>query len=681
MTTRWTAVLVAMASGGAWAADALETVTVTASPLGDTPLQATRPVSVLRGTDLDRRRAVSLGDLLEGLPGVTSSGFSTAAGRPVVRGFAGPRVGVTENGLDTLDASTLSPDHAVVVDPLSVRQVEVLRGPATLRHGSGAIAGLVNAVSDLIPVAPQPGLRGDALLGGDSAARERVASVRLRGGTPPGDGADSRRTGALAWTLGGFSRDAGDYRIPGHAVAGDPTSPSGRLPNSFARAQGASGGVSWVDTWGVAGVSWSDLDTRYGIPAEDGVFVDLRNRRGEALLELDAPHPALQTLRVRTADVRYRHAEIESATGLAGTVFDSRGHDTRLEAVHEPVAGVRGVLGLHARERTLSASGEEAYLPSSREREDALFWVGERAIGDGRIEIGVRQARATRSPDAAAALPERRFDLGSWSVGGTVPVGGGLSLAVALSGAQRAPVTEELYANGPHAATRSYEIGDPGLGRERSRSLEVSLRRGTGAVRGSIGAFMQRFSSYVAGFATDEDGDGVPDRVEADGTLANSAADPGAGEYSRLAYRQAPARFSGLEAELSWRPAGTPWTLRTFGDAVRGTVDGLGDAPRLPPLRIGVSADYAAGPWAGFVSVLGAARQDRPGALESETPGHARVDAELAYTWSLGTGRQATLFLQGRNLTDADIRPSTSYVRDRVPMPGRSAWAGLRVRL
>jgi iron complex outermembrane receptor protein len=662
-------------AGAAAQAESLQDVTVTATPLGDTPLQSSQPVSVLRGAELDRRRAGSLGDALDRLPGVTSSGFGTAAGRPVVRGFAGQRVGITENGLDTMDASSLSPDHAVAVDPLGTTQVEVLRGPATLLYGSGAIGGLVNAVTDLIPTTPVRGLRGDALFAGDSASREGLGALRLRGGVGAEGG------GSFNWTLGAFGRDAGDYRIPGNAVLGDPSSASGRLPNSFSEGSGRSGGVSWIDRWGMAGLSHSALDTRYGIPAEDGVFIDLRNRRTEGLVEFDAPLPGIETLRLRSADVRYRHAEIEGASGEVGTAFDSQGRDTRVEGVHAPFIGVRGAFGVHLRTRTLSASGEEAYLPSTREREDAVFWVGERALGDGRIEFGVRQGRATRTPDAESGLAGRRFSPGSWSIGGLMPIAGPIALSAALTGSQRAPATEELYADGAHAATRTFELGDGTLGMERSRGLELALRQTTGPVRWKIGGFERRFSSYIAGFGTDENADGLADRVDETGGITNSVADPGAGEFSRLAYRQAPARFRGIEAEIAWQPVASPWSMRGFGDAVRGTVDGLGAAPRTPPLRIGLSVDYAAGPWSGFVSVLRAARQDRVGVFETETPGYTRVDAELAHTWSLGTNRLATLFVQGRNLMNEDVRLSTSFVKDLVPMPGRSVYAGLRIRM
>ena len=674
---RWA--VLACASTGVHA-ESLQDVSVTAAPLGDTPLQSSQPVSVLRGVELDRRRAVSLGDTLGGLPGVTSSGFGTAAGRPVIRGQAGPRVGITENGLDILDASSLSPDHAPVVDPLGARQIEVLRGPATLLYGSGAIGGLVNSVSDRIPTTQLRGVSGDALGAVDSASRERLGSVRLRGGVPAGGNA-TPGTGGFNWTLGAFSRKSEDYRIPGNAIVGDPSSASGRLPNSFSEGQGLSGGVSWVDRWGAAGVSYSTLDNLYGIPAEPGVVIDLRNRRTEGLVELDQPFTGIESMRLRAAEVRYRHVEVEAATGTVGTAFDSSGRDARLEAVHAPLGGVRGVLGLHARQRTLTASGEEAFIPTTRERENALFWVGDRAIGPGRLEFGLRQGSARLEPAAGAGAEARSFGLTSFSIGGLMPVSGPVALSVNLGSAQRAPAIEELYARGPHAATGTFEIGDAAFGKERSRNIEVALRQASGPLRWKAGVFQQRFANYIAGFSSDTNADGVPDRVDAGGTIENSAENAGAGEFTVLRYQQAPAVFRGLEAEIAWQPQASPWSLRAFGDAVRGTVEGLGAAPRTPPLRVGLTLDYSAGPWSGFVSVLRAAAQDRVGPLETETAGYTRLDAELSRTWKTRGAGSTTLFIQGRNLTNEDIRLSTSFVKDSVPMPGRSVFAGVRVRM
>ena len=646
----------------------LPTVQISAEPLSPDELRSTRPVTVLQSPALERNLDTSLGGTLAQQPGVHSSAFGTAAGRPVIRSQDGPRVRVTQDGLDTLDVSTLSPDHAIAADPLSAQRIEILRGPATLFYGGGAVGGLVNISTQRIPTERLNSLTGSALLSTDSASSGRSAAASMRGGA-----------GGLNWSVGVFDRTAGDYRIPGQIVASDPDSRARRLPNSFARGDGFAGGLSYVGPQATVGVAHSELANRYGIPSEGDVFIDMKQRRTEALSVFERPLPGIARIRATLADGNYRHDEIEGS-GEVGTSFRSTGREARVEITHEPLAGVRGVLGVQSRDRTLTASGAEAYIPSSRDRNDALFYVGERALGPARLEFGWRSESARLRPDQATALAPRDFSLNSLSLGLSLPVAAGYRVAANLSSSQRAPVIEELYANGPHVATGTFEIGDASLQRERSLNLDLGLRKTSGPVRWKIGVYANRFRNYVYGRSTDENGDGVADRVDDENHIGNSAADPGAGEFTRLSYTQGHARFSGLEAELSWRLVGTPYSVRVFGDSARGRIEGEGNVPRLAPTRAGAAVDFEHGAWSGFVSMLSVRGQQRVATLETTTPGYLRVDAELSYLLGSASSRSAMLFVQGRNLLNETIRPHTSYVKDIVPQPGRTLMAGVRAR-
>jgi len=324
-------------------------------------------------------------------------------------------------------------------------------------------------------------------------------------------------------------------------------------------------------------------------------------------------------------------------------------------------------------------SGEEAYVPSTREREQGLFWVGRRGFGAFDLDFGIRQGQASLRPSAESGSPERSFGLTSFSLGARVPVAGSIAVLVNAASAQRAPSVEELYADGPHAATATFEIGDPNLSKERSGNLEIALQQGSGPLRWKVGAFVQQFGNYIGPFETDTNNDGVADRVDSTGVIQNSPADPQAGDFLRVVYQQADARFRGVEVEATWQPDASPWSLRVFADAVRGSIPGYGNVPLMPPLRAGASVDYRAGPWGGFVSLLNAWSQTRTAPLGTPTDGYLKLDAEISYTWRFGALTQATAFLQGRNLLNEDIRLSTSFVKDQVPMPGRSLYAGLRV--
>ncbi|MGZ9100712.1 MAG: TonB-dependent receptor plug domain-containing protein, partial [Brevundimonas sp.] len=94
-------------------AQALEDVIVTGTPFGVTDRASLLAVEVLDEEDLAVAPASTLGDLVNGLPGVRSTNFAPGASRPVIRGLSGPRVQVLTNGLGMIDASSVSPDHQV----------------------------------------------------------------------------------------------------------------------------------------------------------------------------------------------------------------------------------------------------------------------------------------------------------------------------------------------------------------------------------------------------------------------------------------------------------------------------------------------------------------------------------------------------------------------------------------
>lgn len=623
------------------------------TPLATDEASVVQPASVLRGDELRRRQASSLGDTLDREPGVQSGGMGPGASRPVIRGQDAPRVRVLDNGLGAMDVSTLSPDHQSAVETLGATQVEVLRGPATLIHGGGAIGGLVNVVTKRIPRERMQGVAGAAEVRLGGAARELTGLVDLNGGS-----------GGIAWHVDAFSRNAGDY-----------DGRRGRVFNSFVESRGANLGASLVGDRGHVGLGVQVLDSFYGVPAGELARIDLKQDRTELEGELRDPLPGFSRIRVRLARTDYRHSEIEQ-TGEVATRFENNGAEGRLELAHRPLGPFSGVLGVSGHGRRFSAVGEESFLQPVRSRGGALFLVEEARAGNWRFELGGRVERERHRPDAGSGLPGRSFSPTTWSGGATWAFMPGYSAAATLTRAQRAPAIEELYANGPHAATATFERGDNNLAKEVSRNLDLSLRKTGGAWRWKAGVYANRFRNYVFGQFQDADGDGVFDR-DLDRVDDTGAADP-AGEFLLLDYRQANARFRGFEAELAWRPQG-PWGLRLFADAARGRLEGIGNAPRMSPSRLGLEGTYAAGAWSAFANLLRVMRQDRIAqAQETATPGYTRLDAGLQYRIGHGGQAATTLFLQANNLLDRDMRVHTSFIKDAAPLPGRSLTAGVR---
>ena len=648
-----------VAAGSAW-----PQASILVTPLDSDESSMAQPASVLRGDELRRRQASSIGDTLDREPGVQSGGMGPGASRPVIRGQDAPRVRVLDNGSGTMDVSGISPDHMPAVETLGASQIEILRGPATLLYGGGAIGGLVNVVSKRIPIDRLAGFSGAAELRYGGAGNQGTGAVDLNGGQ-----------GGFAWHVDAFNRHANDYRIKGRQDPNDPASPSGRVPNSFAESRGAGAGASLIGDRGYLGASVQMLSSFYGIPAGEQARIDLDQTRYDIAGELRDPLPGLSKVKLRFGRNQYRHDEIEQS-GDVSTRFRNNAHEGRLELTHQPIGLLKGVLGLSFQDRRFSAVGEESFLAPTRSRGQALFLVEEFRVGQVKFEFGGRGEGERHRPDAAAGLPERKFTLSSWSGGAVWDFMPGYNAGLSLTRAQRAPAIEELYANGPHAGTASFEVGDSSLQREKSRNIDFTLRKTTGLWRWKASAYQNRFRNYIYAQRQDVDGDGVfnpaADRVDDTG-----AADP-TGKFFLVNYRQANARFRGFEGEIAYRPE-SGFGGRAFADVARGRLDGVGNVARMSPSRLGLEGRYRSGPWDAFTSLLFVFRQARIAVTEeTATPGYARLDAGLSYRIRHASSRSTTLFLQANNLLNDDMRVHTSFIKNTAPLPARSVQAGLR---
>ncbi len=664
----------------AWA-DEAATVVVTGNPLGRDSLA--QPSSVLAGDGLMLRRASTLGDTLQGLPGVAGSGFGPNSNRPLIRGLDGDRVRLLDNGGASIDASNLSFDHAVAQDPLVAERIELVRGPAALLYGGNATGGVVNSLDNRVPRAPVDGLsaRSEVRLGG--AADERSASVVLDGGNA---GAGTGAGGGWAWHADAFGRRSSDLRVPAFdAPVGedDALLRSDRVRNSAARAWGGAIGASRVGSSGFAGLSADTYRNDYGVTVEPDVLIRMQRDRLALAGEQRHLTGPFETLSVQASHTRYRHEEVEG-DGEVGTTFASRGQDLRLQATQARVGPWQGVLGLQAERLDFSALGEEAFVPNTRTRSLALFTLQQLDIGDWRLQAGLRSERvrvasegdgvpAADATDGDLAREEprfgdaasRRFTPTSASLGGTWTLAPGLALTLDAAHTERAPAYYELYANGVHLATAAYERGDPSLGLERSRALGLTVEWRSGANHVKASWHHTRFDRFIALAASGEsisteDGDTVP-------------------EYRFEGVR---ARLQGFEIDGRWRALDGPLRLdlTASADAVRGDdLDHGEPLPRLAPRRLQLGAVVSRGPWAVGADVRGVARQTRVPATDTATPGYGLWGAWASWRLDLA-GQAVTAFVRLDNLGDrlAYNASAVATVRVLSPLPGRALSAGLR---
>ncbi|NYF35766.1 TonB-dependent receptor [Stenotrophomonas sp. JAI102] len=686
----------------------LSTVKVTASPLQGDAESLARPVDVLAGERLDEQKAGTLGDTVAKLPGVQSTFFGPGVGRPIIRGQEGPRVAVLSNGMGNMDASTVSADHATSIEPFLADQIEVLKGPATLLFGSGAIGGAVNVVDGRIArELPDRPLSGRAELRGNSVNDERSGMFRLDG-----------VSGNVVLHVDGLVRNGDDVRIPGYAVIdgledhsghdheeGDTDEPRrGRLDNSSIRTRAGGVGATWLGDEGYFGVSASTYRTNYGIPngahvhadddhdhdhdhdhgdEEEGdehdVRIDMVQNRFEAKGGIYQPTSFLKNINLRTAYTDYEHTELEA--GTPATRFTNRGIEARLEAVQEQIGGWDGAFGLQFGNSDFGAKGEEAFVPDTGTKNIGLFVLQEKQFGPFKLELGGRHDQVKLDP--TGDYRARKFDATNLSAAGIWTLNDAVDLRFGIDSSERAPTNEELYAAGAHIATRSLEIGDANLKTERGQRVELGIHTHSDRVDFSASIYHTRFKDFI--YLADT---GVVESLPV-----------------RL-WTQQDATFKGAEAEALFHlfegNAGD-WDLRVFGDYVKAELDGSGSRsvdiavphgdhnhnytvdlantgylPRIAPGRVGADLRWSRDGWRASVGAVRYSSQKDVAQNEDPSNGYTLVDAHLAYRWDRTDSNSYEVFLDGNNLTNREVRPHTSLLRDYSPLPGRGVAFGIR---
>jgi iron complex outermembrane receptor protein len=635
------------------------------------------PVTVLDAADLALRDTSTLGAALEDEPGVQATHFGAGASRPIVRGMDGPRVQVLSNGAAIADAASVSPDHAVVTEPMLAERIELLRGPSALLHGAGAIGGVVNVVDEHIPSAVPERLRGQVGLRASSAAREGAGAFALTGGSGP-----------IAVHLAGASRAAGDYRV-GQGWG------SARVPGSSTRGNTGSLGVAWVGPQGHLGVSVARQTRSYGLPGHshgagchphgthlhcgghghdhghggehehgpadhdgdehaqaDVPRVRMRSHRYELRGEWRQPLAGIEAVRIRGGLTRYRHDEIED--GAIATTFVNRANDWRIEAQHAPVAGWRGTFGAEGSQRRFSALGDDAYVPPSTTTRHSLFWMVQRQLLST-LDLSATLRQDWQGVQSQAQAQRLRHAGHSLALGGDWRLAPGWRASVSATTASRLPSAEELFARGLHLATRSWEQGDASLRPERARNLDLGLAKTSGPSTFAVNVFHNRVAGYIHTRTLD-----VHSGVQL------------------LQYVQSQARFTGLEARAQHRfdaPwLGARWRIGAWGDVVRAQLPHGERLARLAPPRVGLTlgAHWAtpSAQWDTELAWRGTRRQHRVADWETPTPGHGLLSWRLRYT---STGEQPwQAQLQVHNLGKQLAYVHTSFIKDAAPLAGRS---------
>lgn len=704
-----------------------------ATPIAAAPQQGVLPivtdqfatVTVVPNEEIRREGTAQLGDLLFSKPGITGSTFAPgAASRPIIRGLDVNRVGILENGTSAGGVSDLGEDHFVPVDPLATNQVEVIRGPAALRYGSTSIGGVVSATNNRIPdalpscaaapfqayglptKAPLANLQSPSCV----TVETRTAVNSVDRGVDGGILIDAGG-GNFAVHADAYGRKAGDYSIPGYPYLFDQTLPvDGRQPNSAMQASGASVGGSYIFHGGFIGAAITQNNTLYRIPgiepSENQTRIDARQTKFTAKGEYRPDATAIDAIRFWAGATDYKHNEIGLAdpadlfsSGVRQT-FTNREQEGRVEVQMAPFnarfAAVTTAFGLQAGHQELTASSPDdpgsplsgLFDPNKNSRVAGYAFNEFKFSDSTKAQIAGRIEHVSLNGTTPSFIPEL-FDLNanpgdigpptarnlnftpkSASIGLIQNLPGELVASVTAQYVERAPKPAELFSRGPHDATVTFDIGNPNLGMETAKSIEIGLRRATGPLRFEATAYYTKFNGFIYRRLTGNTCEDV---------ACVGPADPAYPlELNQAIYSQRDATFRGgeFQSQLDIGPLhGGIWGVESQFAVVRATFDDGTNVPRIPPVRAGGGLFWRDANWLTRINLLHAfAQNDIAPIGETPTAGYNLLKAEVSYKTRLDQSwfgaREMVVGLVGNNLLNENMRNSASFNKDEVLLPG-----------
>ena len=696
----------------------IEVIDVYATPIHMSVMESASPVSVLSGETLRRQQASTLGDSLKKLPGVQSNFHGGVASTPIIRGLSGPRVLISQNGLDVSDVSRVGPDHSVASEASTAQQIEVLRGPATLFYGSGAVGGVVNVVDGRVPT--DNTTRGEWLLETSSVDDKKLGSFNLTTGYE-----------SFGFYADGYWRESNDYDVP---VAPDADSDEPQehvVKNSSEKSDGVTLGASYLFDSGYVGLAIEQFNREYGIPGhshgggegeEENVYADLEQTRIQLLGELNLDNPWINKINLRVGFTDYEHAEIEE--GAVGTLFENETHEIKLDFIHNPIADWNGGISFHYKNSDVAAQGEEAFTPPSEAQTIALAIIEEKHFGDVLLQFGARIERVTidannvllpmldaHGHDEAEEVVDdhdhdhdheeeasvtRVFELDheftpvSLSAGLVWDFTPGYNLGLSISRSERAPSAAELLSFGAHIGTGTYEVGalfalhDDGssiglttknIDLETANNIDLTLRKTQGDIGFVLNAFYNQVDNYYYQTSTGLFAESSHDH-EHEHEESGVEEDEHTDELPVYLFQTDDVILHGFEAQIAWQASDT-FKATLFSDYVRARLKDGGDLPRTPPLRFGSQFSYEAARLSAHLDITRYQEQDRVSSDETTTGGYTLVDASVSYDLPV-TNQDIAVFLKGSNLTDTEARVHTSFLKDIAPRPGRSISVGVR---
>ena len=663
----------------------LQALEVESSPLKVKTNEITKAWSILADDELQKAKGVTIAETLSDLPGITQTQFGPTANRPIIRGMDKFRVRVLQNGTDSFDVSAQSEDHALPIDPLMVDRIEVLRGSSALLHGGSAIGGVVNVIDRSIPSNPYES-SGGTILSSYNTANDGWSYGAMAFGS----------SDKFNFQINGFKRDYNDYETPSFTTedhhSGAISGPFQKVANSHSDSSSIGFGGSYMLDSGYAGLSFTRYENDYGVPgehAESDTLIEMESDRFEFRSEIEINDSDWLTgVELNFGYGDYKHSESgweDEGTGPewhTHATYLREGFEGRVNLSHE-IGEFNGVIGFHGLIDEFKIVGEESIFGGTTNTNPSISAEDRTKLGvyileeyqldeNTKLNGGIRLDHIDKDFTGASDRDDSAL---SASLGFNTELNELWSYAGNLNYSERIPDSAELFSDGAHHATESFEIGNSALGKETARGVEVLVRRTSGKITGQLTGFYTKFNDYIfleeTGVERDPDG--------------NSPPAAGEEELPEKKYEAAKAKFYGLEIEVDWlalENEGWSLLLSAYGDTLRGTNESEGtNLPRIAPAKIGVGFEVQQDRLDYGMRLTRSMKQDKVaehgGHSEEPTAAYTVVNAFASYEVDFGDS-VGEFFIKGNNLTDELAYNHASVLKQYAPLPGRSVELGLK---
>lgn len=531
--------------------------------------QTAYKVESVGAKDIARQGTHSMMEALTFVPGVTQVSYGPAIGKPVIRGLSFSRIMTVYQGV-RFENQQWGEDHGLGLNDPAIDRVEIIKGPASLMYGSGAIGGVINIIDEQVPTEKFSGFAGINLYSNTLGAR---TDFGLKGAAQKG----------AFWGLSGSLQSHSDYMDGTNRIIG----------NSRFRSAMAKASAGMLQRWGSTKISYIYNRQLPGIIEEDEMEKSLATRHRDKSLQIPYQEVtdhlfASQThFKIGSSNLRLKlghHLNLREENEEAmdkidlGLRLNTTSYDARYNFFLTPaVELIGGVQGFYQSNMNMEEAGE-ILLPDSRQWDNGLYGLAMADLGRLSLQGGLRYDHRSTTADARRleefVLPgapvsqtlNRSFSGYTASAGATYKLQDNLLLRSNLASGFRAPDLAELFSNGEHPGTNRFERGNAGFAREQNLEWDLSTLFRLRSISIEAAAYYNYIQNYIFFSPTDEYVD----------------------HLWVWQFEQDNVQLWGGEAGVNWEPEQLPWLKNKMSfSMVRGERPGQkAHLPLMPADRI-----------------------------------------------------------------------------------------------